>query len=215
MNARQIAKQQIENAQISAVLTVVRDNANITLTELQNHENLVNMGAARVKGLLTRIMRNGDISRSTNEKGEATYALCRPPAKKKAATTKKNTTKKAVATTKKAATTKKNTTKKAATTTKKATTTTAKETVEKKVIAEPKSAEQLKATKKTSKQYKLVSSLFKGATIAQMEKLTGWNTKTVRAALHCDVKTKGYGIEKVGEKYFLILPAAVSQPLYA
>ncbi len=84
---------------------------------------------------------------------------------------------------------------------------------ETKVLFEPQG--EIKVVRRKTKQYKLIWSLLRGATIEQLEEVTGWNTKTVRAALYCDVKVKGYGVKKVGEEYRLILPENRTELLLA
>ena len=83
--------------------------------------------------------------------------------------------------------------------------------VEDRIIVEP--ANDLKMVRPTgegSKRHLLAEALLKGATIEELMTVTGWNKSTAQSALRWDVPQMGLGVERKGEKYFLILPAGVN-----
>ena len=82
--------------------------------------------------------------------------------------------------------------------------------VEDRVIVAP--ATDLKMVKPVgegSKRNLLAEALLIGATVERLQEVTGWNKSTATSALRWDVPQMGLGVERKGDKYFLLFPAGV------
>lgn len=82
--------------------------------------------------------------------------------------------------------------------------------VEDRVIVAP--ATDLKMVKPVgegSKRHLLAEALLIGATVERLQEVTGWNKSTATSALRWDVPQMGLGVERKGDKYFLLFPAGV------
>lgn len=82
--------------------------------------------------------------------------------------------------------------------------------VEDRVLVQP--ATDLKFVKPTNegtKRHLLAQALLRGATVDHLVEVLGWNKSTVTSALRWDIKEMGLGVERKGDKYFLILPEGV------
>jgi hypothetical protein len=83
--------------------------------------------------------------------------------------------------------------------------------MEDRIIVTP--ANDLKLVKPTgegSKRHLLAQALLRGATIEELMTVTGWNRSTAQSALRWDVPQMGLGVERKGDRYFLILPQGVN-----
>lgn len=67
----------------------------------------------------------------------------------------------------------------------------------------------VRPTGEGSKRHLLAQALLRGATIEHLMEVTGWNRATAQSALRWDVPQMGLGVERKGDKYFLILPVGV------
>lgn len=74
------------------------------------------------------------------------------------------------------------------------------------MMIEPGTPEDVKATKAGSKRHLMAEALVKGATIDELTELLGWNKDTVTSAFRTDMGALGFGVERKGGKYFLLLP---------
>lgn len=77
------------------------------------------------------------------------------------------------------------------------------------IVAPANDMKMVRPTGEGSKRHLLAQALLKGATIEELMTVTGWNRSTAQSALRWDVPQMGLGVERKGEKYFLILPAGV------
>lgn len=77
------------------------------------------------------------------------------------------------------------------------------------IVAPANDMKMVRPTGEGSKRHLLAQALLKGATIEELMTVTGWNRSTAQSALRWDVAQMGLGVERKGEKYFLILPAGV------
>lgn len=83
-------------------------------------------------------------------------------------------------------------------------------TLEDRVLVAP--ATDLKLVRPTgegSKRHLLAQALLRGATLEHLMEVTGWNRATAQSALRWDVPQMGLGVERKGDKYFLLLPEGV------
>jgi hypothetical protein len=78
------------------------------------------------------------------------------------------------------------------------------------IVAPANDLKMVRPTGEGSKRHLLAQALLKGATIEDLMTVTGWNRSTAQSALRWDVPQMGLGVERRGEKYFLILPAGVN-----
>lgn len=77
------------------------------------------------------------------------------------------------------------------------------------IVAPANDLKMVRPTGEGSKRHLLAQALLKGATIEDLMTVTGWNKSTAQSALRWDVPQMGLGVERRGEKYFLILPEGV------
>jgi hypothetical protein len=84
--------------------------------------------------------------------------------------------------------------------------------LEDRVIVAPGKAKDVRPTKAGSKRGLLVQALQRGAKLEHLVELLGWNRATVASAFHTDIKTLGLGVERKGDKYFLLLPKGIKRP---
>ena len=78
--------------------------------------------------------------------------------------------------------------------------------LEDRVLLQPGKVEDVKPTKEGSKRALLIQALSRGCTLEHLESLLGWNRSTVSSAIRTDVGAIGLGVERKGDKYFLLLP---------
>ena len=76
----------------------------------------------------------------------------------------------------------------------------------------PKTKEQVKPIKAGTKLHKAAMLIKKGATIAELMKLTGYTAKVARSTMFHEnlTRRKGYGIKQEGEKFFLVFPKGIN-----
>lgn len=82
--------------------------------------------------------------------------------------------------------------------------------LEDRVLLQPGTADDVKPTKEGSKRALLIQALARGCTLEHLESLLGWNRSTVSSAIRTDVGAIGLGVERKGDKYFLLLPEGMS-----
>lgn len=73
-------------------------------------------------------------------------------------------------------------------------------------------AKELKPVKEDSKVHRFIQKMTYGATIEDLCEITP-NPKSVRVYFSYDLKLKGYGVKQIGDKFHLILPDGILQPL--
>lgn len=79
------------------------------------------------------------------------------------------------------------------------------------VMVEPGKPEDVKATKAGSKRHLMAEALAKGATIEQLMQTLGWTKDTVSSAFRVDMGALGFGVERKGGKYYLLLPKGMKR----
>lgn len=62
-----------------------------------------------------------------------------------------------------------------------------------------------------SKRHLLAQALLRGATLEHLTEVTGWSRSTVTSALRWDMGQVGLGVERKGDKYFLIMPEGLKR----
>lgn len=62
-----------------------------------------------------------------------------------------------------------------------------------------------------SKRHLLAQALLRGATLEHLTEVTGWSRSTVTSALRWDMSQVGLGVERKGDKYFLIMPEGLKR----
>ena len=62
-----------------------------------------------------------------------------------------------------------------------------------------------------SKRHLLAQALQRGATLEHLIEVTGWSRSTVTSALRWDMGQVGLGVERKGDKYFLIMPEGLKR----
>lgn len=78
------------------------------------------------------------------------------------------------------------------------------------IVAPANDLKMVRPTGEGSKRHLLAQALLKGATIEELMTVTGWNRSTAQSALRWDVPQMGLGVERKGDRYFLILPQCVN-----
>ena len=81
-----------------------------------------------------------------------------------------------------------------------------------KIVYKP--AKALKPIAKASKKAAVVMALQKGATIEDIQKLTGWARSAAASSIATDIAKAGYGVKRDGHTYLLTLPKGVKKPLW-
>lgn len=62
-----------------------------------------------------------------------------------------------------------------------------------------------------SKRHLLAQAMQRGATLEHLIEVTGWSRSTVTSALRWDMSQVGLGVERKGDKYFLIMPEGLKR----
>jgi DNA-binding MarR family transcriptional regulator len=62
-----------------------------------------------------------------------------------------------------------------------------------------------------SKRHLLAQALLRGATLEHLVEVTAWSRSTVTSALRWDMAQVGLGVERKGDKYFLIMPEGLKR----
>lgn len=62
-----------------------------------------------------------------------------------------------------------------------------------------------------SKRHMLAQAMQRGATLEHLIEVTGWSRSTVTSALRWDMGQVGLGVERKGDKYFLIMPEGLKR----
>ena len=75
-------------------------------------------------------------------------------------------------------------------------------------------AKELKPIKEGSKVHRFVQKMIYGATIEDLCEITP-NPKSVRVYFSYDLKLKGYGVKQIDDRYYIIFPDGVLEPLIA
>lgn len=77
------------------------------------------------------------------------------------------------------------------------------------IVAPATDLKMVKPVSEGSKRHLLAEALLIGATVERLQEVTGWNKSTATSALRWDVPQMGLGVERKGDKYFLLFPAGV------